>query len=378
MSVAAPKNTLLYQRRGRPLALKRSLAEVGIKEVAAKIRGFGTTHGEKYKPETEAIQFYLANHAMKELEFAFDMEEPLPTWAVEIADEYQRVAARIAARAFYYLVLITAREARHEQNKSATAAKAKDKFGLQALAALKEYPDSASIDSVTGVFDKYGNGMTLGDMARSVQFCFYNGSFHGGYGGKKWGNVADCLVNYVVGEYTAETMLDTVWTLVHNGGPIFNKGMLYQCQDNASLQQVLDIQRAGMIPRLVLAPYNNGMVSAEKYVNEGARKFAQKVAEYMPNAKDFKAIPVDFAEVQKLGAVGSYGSLVQKLHGKTPMPGASSPFAPKPKHKSSSSYGSDLQPMAAASTKPTEKTHYIIANAPGLMFKKLTREELSK
>ena len=29
------------------------------------------------------------------------------------------------------------------------------------------------------------------------------------------------------GEFSAEMMLDTIWTLAHNGGPIFNKGQFY-------------------------------------------------------------------------------------------------------------------------------------------------------
>lgn len=382
MSVAAPKNTLLYQLRGRPLALKRSLSEASLKDVSAKIRQFGTAHGASVHPETEAIQFYLANHAMKELGFAFDLEEPLPDWAMEIANQYHETSSRIAARAFYYLVLITAREARHDKNNAGTLAKAKAKMmSTGALEAMAQFPpDNASIPTVTGVFDKYPGKVSLGDLARSVQFCFYNGSFHGGYGGKKWGNVADCLVNYVDGTWTAETMLDTVWTLVHNGGPIFNKGMLYSCQDNTSLQQVLDIQRAGMIPRMVLAPYGGGKVVAEKFINAGAVAFAQRVAECMPQSKDFKPIPVDFAEVQKLGAVGSYSSLVGKLAGHTPASqptGFASPFGSKPK-KPSSSYGADAISTTAANAPVTEKTHYIIAKHAGLMFKKLTREELNK
>lgn len=386
MSVAAPKNTLLYQLRGRPLALKRSLVDAPITGVAAKIREFSDKHGEKHHPETEAIQFYLANHAMKELAFAFDIEEPLPDWAMGIANQYHETAATIAARAFYYLVLITAREARHDHNTAGTLAKAKAKgMSTGALKALADFPpDSASIPTVTGVFDKYPGKVSLGDLARSVQFCFYNGQFSGGYGGKKWGNVADCLVNYVTGEWTAETMLDTVWTLVHNGGPIFNKQMLYRTQDNAALQQVLDIQRAGMIPRMVLAPHGAGKVTAEKFINTGAQAFAKMVAQHLPGSADFKPIPVDFAEVQKLGAVGNYKHLIAQLGGTAPATNEGGYYSPAAKKlKAGVGIGggisSDLSAIGAVpATAVSDKTHFVIAKHTGFMFKKINREDLDK
>ena len=58
-----------------------------------------------------------------------------------------------------------------------------------------------------------------------MRWQFYNSKWNGGYGGKKWGIVTDCLVRFVFGEFYAEMMLDTVWTLSHNNGPIFNKGI---------------------------------------------------------------------------------------------------------------------------------------------------------
>ena len=62
--------------------------------------------------------------------------------------------------------------------------------------------------------------------------------------------MTDCLVRFVSGEFSAEMMLDTVWTLAHNGGPIFNKGQFYACTANAL--RILDVQRSGQIPEAVL------------------------------------------------------------------------------------------------------------------------------
>lgn len=46
---------------------------------------------------------------------------------------------------------------------------------------------------------------------------------HGGYGGKKWGAVAECTKDRMSGRITPAQWLDRVFTLCHNNGSIFNK-----------------------------------------------------------------------------------------------------------------------------------------------------------
>lgn len=360
--LAAPKDTLAYQLKGRPLTLKRDLSKAQITDVSAAIRQFHAAYGESAQPETLAIMFYLANHAMKELAFRFDPMEPLPEWAVHICNEYHRNAAMIAARSFYYMLLITAREARHNSQKNSPEwkKKVKDQFGERPMMALLHYPDHNDVGAVTQVFDKHAAGATLGDICRSIVFTHYEGSFCGGYGGPKWGNVSDCMTAYATGQATAEVMLDTVWTLVHNGGPIFNKGMLFSYYDSTALQQVLDIQRAGQIPRLVLAPYGKH-VAAETYVNDGAKAFAEMVVKHLGTTADFKYEPVNFAEVEALGSVGSYSHLIKTLA-----------MSPQPKPAPTAA----AQPATAQPEAITDKTYYIIAKKKGLMFKKITRKEV--
>jgi hypothetical protein len=372
LSVAAPKNTLAYQLKGRPLTMKRDLSHVSITQVTPVIRMFHQAHGEDTQPETDAIMFYLANHAMKELAFRFDPLEPLPDWAMEMCNEYHRVAAVAAARAFYYMLMITAREARHNKNKEdwSWKNKVKAKFGSGPMMALTHYPDHASVDKVTDVFDQHAAGAPLGDICRSIVYTHYEGSFHGSYGGPAWGNVSDCMTAFATGQASAEVMLDTVWTLVHNGGPIFNKGMLYNCYDGQSLQEVLDIQRAGQIPRLVLAPYGK-FVAAEEWVNDGAKKFAEFFIQHMGEVGEFRREPVDFQQVQELGAVGNYDHLIKKL--KELQDAAKA----KPAPQAAPAYQSPSKPWEApAQPVITEQTHFIIAKAQGLHFKKLTRKEV--
>jgi hypothetical protein len=47
-------------------------------------------------------------------------------------------------------------------------------------------------------------------------------------------------------------MVDTVWTLSHNNGPIFNKGQFYCHYNAALLVRILDVQRSGQVPEAIL------------------------------------------------------------------------------------------------------------------------------
>jgi hypothetical protein len=62
--------------------------------------------------------------------------------------------------------------------------------------------------------------------------------------------VAHTLNRVVHGEISMEAFMDTAWTLEHNNGAIFNKGMLYTMY-GPNLAKILDVQRAGMIPQLM-------------------------------------------------------------------------------------------------------------------------------
>ena len=50
----------------------------------------------------------------------------------------------------------------------------------------------------------------------------------------------------LTGTTSMEMLVDTGYTLAHNGGPIFNKGMMYTHYDSHFLT-ILDLQRAGQM-----------------------------------------------------------------------------------------------------------------------------------
>jgi hypothetical protein len=128
---------------------------------------------------------------------------------------------------------------------------------------------------------------------------FHTGKFSGGFGGEAWGAIADVLNDYVHGKLTAEMMLDTAFTLCHNNGPIFNKGMLYDGY-TSDIYTILDVQRSGQVPQLV---YSCDVIQ----VNTEA---VQEVWKTCYGALGDKLLEnthyVDWFKVEALGALHSY------------------------------------------------------------------------
>lgn len=306
MSVNAPKNTLAYQRKGRPLALQRDLSDAPIVDVSQRMKKYASSVDTGVKPETEALWFYLLNHAVSEIELRYDPDEPLPPKVLKVLEVYNDRASQIAARAFYYLLLITCRESRHCYTKHEVMTACTPQWGQAAGQALSSYPDTAAVGNVAAVFEGVGKTCTLRQITEVVRASFYHpGGYGGGYGGPAWGAVSDCLVAYVSGHYSAEMMADTVWTLCHNNGPIFNKGMLYGMYDS-TLKEILDVQRSGQIPQLINA--KGKKYASLKHVDAAMTNFVKLLREAIPDSVAFNAPDVDWNVVHQLGSLNQYSA----------------------------------------------------------------------
>lgn len=314
MSLTAPKNTLAYQLHARPLARLRSMGSVTMGQAADRMGAYmATPEGqEKVKPETDAIWFYLMSHAMRELTMAYDPHEPLPPAAMGLVEEYNLRAAKSMQRALYYMVVICAREARHLPTTHKEKVKAAiTEAGLHpsTLKAVGHFQDTSDWTMATKVFRQYLSDAPITDVLESLRLTFENDGYTGGYGGKPWADVTRCPEDFVKGRITAEVMLDTVWTLAHNNGPIFNKGFLYSHHSHV-LIEVLDLQRAGMIPLLT---WVESGVESVKYVTPEHRAFRDKLLLAVPGSADFQKAPINWLRVKELGAVGHYAAYVAAM-----------------------------------------------------------------
>ena len=117
----------------------------------------------------------------------------------------------------------------------------------------------------------------------------------------------------VNGTFSAEMMLDTVWTLCHNNGPIFNKGLMYSMYSD-QLVRILDVQRSGQVPELIAHD-----AKVQLFVTPAMKTFFQTaMSKFAPGT--FRPY-VDWEVVKLLGAVHSYPAELaeqQSKHGMSP------------------------------------------------------------
>ena len=278
------------------------------KAVAERIRAYQDATNEDACSEGMAVDFYALNHVFAQLAAHFHTHEPLPAIYWTVADTYREVATAAATRMFAYLTLICVKEGRHRNGGKGANFEAKflAKHDHGCLDFVSKIASNGLGSSVPAGTAKLAPQSPFGMFSSSLSTMFYEGGFGSSYGGPKWGAVADCLASYARGETSIEAMLDTSFTLAHNTGPIFNKGMLFKNQNNGRLMRVLDVQRAGLMPTAVLHDKTiRGLASP------GVRNLLDAVAKLDPGDNPFEGTfneYVDWYEVEALGAVGSYES----------------------------------------------------------------------
>jgi len=198
-------------------------------------------------PESDALWFYTQQHALSLIARTVDEDEPLGEFA-KFVDVYHSSIKLKALRMFYYLLMICIRESRH----------AKDVYGALSGFVAKHpgmkdfyYYKVKNVEKLTVVANlvKEAPKVTMGQFTEFLVGIFEEMEYSGGFGGEAWADVANPLNDFVHGRISAEILLDTAFTLAHNNGPIFNKGMLYN--NYTSLSMILDVQRSGQIPQLI-------------------------------------------------------------------------------------------------------------------------------
>lgn len=296
-------DTLQYQKHQRPGMMRRDMSKIPCRMVAASTKDYYEKWNDSpVKPEHDAVSFYLLNHAVAEVSNRFSDEESMDPKYVEIFDEYHTVLADAGLRLFYYLLLICTREARHinDQNNMVVIAKAKKEFADELVSFVSQLPDGST--SAAGAFMNMHTMATIGEYCKLLCYLFDNGKWSSSFGGKKWGVVADALNKYVHGVYSLQLLLDVGFALAHNGGPIFNKHMLYKSYNGQWLRTILDCQRAGQVPQLVKTGPGSGEFITDAHVQCSIR-LQVALGECMGGKMDWEA-------VKAAGALGNYDNLI--------------------------------------------------------------------
>jgi hypothetical protein len=259
-------------------------------------------NNQMVSPEREAVDFYLHNHLASLIMSKYTPQQHIPFHEYEMLRRYVSIASNVALRLMYYVLLITARESRHLKNKTGF-------YQSSHLNDLGDYKDmfvdfhnNATNSSEEDVAYRIKNNpptLPLGCFIKGLELIFYHGSFNSSYGGTPWGNIAKTARKVINGETSFEIFADSSFALCHNGGPMFNKGMLYNHYSSDDLIRILDAQRAGMMPQLINSNYvKNSFISP--WVGEammfGLEHFSEKFSG-----------TIDWSKVQSLGSVLDYG-----------------------------------------------------------------------
>lgn len=263
MKQSLNKDTLAYQMSARPGIQLRDVSSVPLRGVVKSMNEFmslgnvlplaGIKAGSEpvqVSPNIEALIFYMLNHAVSIIRQQKHVYEPLGA-SLPIVETYHDQLSIRSARMFYYLLLICTRESRHEKTSYSDSLwiNLRKKYGTE----ISSFHQSIKGGSPIGTADKFrasAPDTKLGNYTQFLSEIFHTGKYHSSYGGKAWAAVADVLRDFVHGKITAEMMMDTAFTLAHNNGPIFNKGMLFDQHTN-DIYTILDVQRSGQIPQLV-------------------------------------------------------------------------------------------------------------------------------
>ena len=241
-------------------------------------------------PDAQAVEFYALNQLSTLIVQKYTPYEQLPDWANKVMTRYLEAVVSQTPRVMYYLALICTREQRHLPGQTTEWWNdMNSKYGQAFKTFATGIPGQES--QAVQRFMSDPPLMPITAWSQAMADCFFKGkSWGSSYGGKKWGVIADCLTRFLKGETTAEIMCDTAYTLAHNGGPMFNKGMLYGMYTH-ELYKILDVQRSGQVAELLMqggTPDVHGVIP-----------YIWLVQEQLGTVSDF----VDWKRVDEAGAL---------------------------------------------------------------------------
>lgn len=305
MPLTDPRNCLAYHQ-SRALTSHRDMSQVSCQQVVKAKNAFqAADKNANAKPERLAISFYALNQGMALIAAKRHAYEKLTPGELLFVEQYHELAGETAVRAFYYLLEICTREARHNSSlKGAKAAEFKAKIEKQfgpEIAAIHASVGSGEESIMKAFFDKTPDA-PIGQYCKSLAWVYYHCKWPSNYGGPAWGNIADCLSRFVAGEFTAEMMLDTVWTLEHNTCAIFNKPnkLFAHFDSHGWLKRILDVQRSGQMVEMAL--YDKAV---SQFVASDVAASANWIRQEFPGKI---GTHVDWYKVEALGALGHYAA----------------------------------------------------------------------
>lgn len=248
-----PKNTLAYFNAA-PQTHRHDLSALPTSVLAVASKQYKDSCDHRL-PDDEAVTFYTLNHCASIVRKLFTENEPLPEWARQIMQTYTDVTLAQGERMLHYILCITTRETRHlKECTPAFWTKVTKEFGEIGPALLQHISSNGDENTAMNKYMLSPPNITIGEYTRLLSYAFHKAGgagWNGSYGGKPWGEVTDAVVAMIHGTTSMEMLVDTGYTLAHNGGPIFNKGIMYT-HYTGHFMTILDVQRSGQMLDLMM------------------------------------------------------------------------------------------------------------------------------
>lgn len=289
---------------------QRRALKTGAQVTAAAIKKtvseqLSALQSKKVGPDMEGVEFYALNQLVAGIQGRFTAHEELPLWAQNACMAYSNALASQSLRLMHYVLLIITREARHLNYTDAFFSNHGAAFH-KAFKPFHALIAGAGSDGAVQKFLSHAPDMPLDVYCSHIVDVFNKGKYNGGYGGKPWGRIAECLRKMVAGETSAEIFIDTAYTLAHNNGPIFNKGMHYNHYSD-KLKNMLDIQRSGQICEMVLSDtWKSLMTHTDTKGEERWAGLKTLIQAAKKEASDICGDYVDWYQVEALGSLAKY------------------------------------------------------------------------
>ena len=306
----------------KPIFQKRDYSDVSAGVAAQALKSYLHKEAPSVCADKDAICFYCFNHALGVLSTKYKGTAPLPEEAQQILDAYTNHVTPTLLRVYYYLLIICIREARHCKggpHDSYDFLKYLESRYSRETAGFMNHLSVANGSEAVGDFLELPvtTKISYGELVTALCDVFYNCDFSGGYGGKPWGKIASSLKGFVFGKVSLETLGDTAWTLAHNNGPIFNKSYIYTGY-TSSLLTILDVQRAGQIPKLIWDD-----IYGVSYLDNGFDYFHKTYDFLVTNLGHTPEFVgnIDWCLVELLGSVQEYSKHIkqqQTVYGASP------------------------------------------------------------
>lgn len=272
-------------------------------------------------PQEDAVTFYTLNHCASLVRKTFTENEPLPEWAQTIMQSYTDACMAQGERMLHYILSITTREMRHVSGSTTFWSGLTKAVGPAMMNFIKINKGHNENDAVQK-YMHHPPQVSIGTFIEGMSYGFWKGwgdytpenweaNWSGGYGGPKWALVADAAKAMLTGQTSMETLVDTGYTLAHNGGPIFNKGMMYSSQNANMLLTALDVQRSGQMLDLMFETQTMGVKKTP-----AAEAAATLIKEYLPQAVkgylDWNLVDALRPEKEKTESPTKYDAVTKK------------------------------------------------------------------